>query len=105
MRISALTVTISLPVLSIISIFIFSEIYLALLLLALTAAILAVSLQPPRCANCGRRVDPSLALKWRGKLFCSRKCKTEYRRRISKKDRKPVLPASSALEKVYWRKY
>ncbi len=60
----------------------------------------AVLLRGPRCSNCSRCVDPRRAYRWRGKLFCSKKCRDAYRRRL-RKGRRYVLPALSALEKVY----
>ena len=89
------------------SLLLLSSYALALLfLLAFIAAFLA-ALRPGRnvCANCGEPLDPAKAYKWYSKLFCSRKCKREYRRKHHEKRRKSVLPASGTLEKVYWRRY
>jgi predicted nucleic acid-binding Zn ribbon protein len=54
-----------------------------------------------RCANCGRRIEGK-PYRWRGKYFCSEKCKKEYRRR-HRRERKLRLPPEDAFHAIYWR--
>lgn len=55
-----------------------------------------------KCANCGKPIKGK-GLKWRGKQFCSRKCKREYREKHRKKSKSVFLP-SDTFEALYWRR-
>ncbi|MGB9631420.1 MAG: hypothetical protein ACP5KE_03955 [Candidatus Methanodesulfokora sp.] len=53
-----------------------------------------------RCANCGRKIEGT-PYKWRGKYFCSEKCKKEYRRKHRRKGR-GELPKDT-FQAIYWK--
>jgi YHS domain-containing protein len=58
------------------------------------------SLFSRRCANCGRRIEGK-SYRWKGKYFCSEKCKREYRRR-HKREKRGRLPEDT-FHAIYWR--
>ncbi len=55
------------------------------------------------CANCGREIRGKDYV-WRGKHFCSEKCKRTYRREHRKKYRRggKELPKDT-FQAIYWR--
>ncbi|MCS7102310.1 MAG: hypothetical protein NZ992_00315 [Candidatus Korarchaeum sp.] len=55
-----------------------------------------------RCVNCGKVVRGK-GFEWRGRVFCSRRCKKEYREK-HKKRRKIIFLPSDTFEAVYWRR-
>ncbi len=54
-----------------------------------------------RCANCGREIKGKIYT-WRGKHFCSERCKKEYRRKHKRRSKKGELPKDT-FQAIYWR--
>lgn len=62
-----------------------------------------ISLISKRCANCGKRIR-SRGLEWRGKYFCSKRCKKEYRERHKGKKRKGIFLPRDTFDAIYGRR-
>jgi len=57
-----------------------------------------------KCDFCGKDFNAERAYKWQDKVFCSAKCKREYRLREHRKKHTTDLPLSSAFEQIYWKR-
>jgi len=55
-----------------------------------------------RCANCGRIIRGK-GLEWRGKHFCSKRCKREYREKHRVK-RKGIFLPRDTFDAIYGRR-
>ncbi|MEM0017200.1 MAG: hypothetical protein QXJ48_04120 [Candidatus Korarchaeum sp.] len=64
---------------------------------------LIAALKLRRCANCGKVVRGK-GFEWRGKVFCSRRCKGEYRKRHRRRRSYKLFLPSDTFEAVYWRR-
>jgi len=62
-----------------------------------------ISLISKRCANCGKRIR-GRGLEWRGKYFCSKRCKKEYRERHKGKKRKGIFLPRDTFDAIYGRR-